>query len=267
MALNQRHTLQDSRWPPRRSASRSRAGGQGQAGPPAAPPPPRACPVTAAEPVTAFDAELDALPARWPLAGDDPSAVDALHASARQFITLFHTENQAGPPDRRLWQVRREIEATGTYWHTPEELAFGARVAWRNSSRCIGRLYWHSLQVRDRREVTAAADIAAESIDAPARGDQRRPDPAGDHRLRAGRAGPARPADPQLPAGPVRGPPDRRRRRHRGPGEHRRHPPGPRPRLVRRPAARPVRRPPADRAGGRRACPRCTSCPPTRCSR
>ena len=24
------------------------------------------------------------------------------------------------------------------------ELTFGARVAWRNSSRCIGRLYWHS---------------------------------------------------------------------------------------------------------------------------
>ena len=165
MALNQRHTLQASRWPPRRSESRSRARGQGQAGPPAAPPPPRACPVTAAEPVTAFDAELDALPTRWPLGGDDPSAVDALHASARQFITLFHTENQAGPPDRRLWQVRREIEATGTYWHTPEELAFGARVAWRNSARCIGRLYWHSLQVRDRREVTAAADIAAESIE------------------------------------------------------------------------------------------------------
>ena len=70
----------------------------------------------------------------------------------------------AGPPDRRLRQVRREIETTGTYRHTPAELEFGARVAWRNSSRCIGRLYWRSLRVRDRREVTAAPDIAAESI-------------------------------------------------------------------------------------------------------
>jgi nitric-oxide synthase, bacterial len=102
---------------------------------------------------------------RWHLAGDDPSAVDARHESARQFITLFHTENHAGPPDRRLRHVRREIEATGTYWHSPEELAFGARVAWRNSgARCTGHLYWRSLQVRDRREVTAAADIAAESV-------------------------------------------------------------------------------------------------------
>jgi nitric-oxide synthase, bacterial len=96
--------------------------------------------------------------------GDDSFAVECLLVSAERFITLFHSENQAGSPDRRLQEVRREIEAMGTYWHTPEELTFGARVAWRNSSRCIGRLYWQSLRVRDRREITAAADIAAESV-------------------------------------------------------------------------------------------------------
>ncbi|MEP7025297.1 MAG: nitric oxide synthase oxygenase, partial [Actinomycetota bacterium] len=77
---------------------------------------------------------------------------------------MFHGENRVGPPDARLRDIRREIEATGTYRHTPAELAFGARVAWRNSARCIGRLYWRSLLVRDRREVTSAPDIAAESI-------------------------------------------------------------------------------------------------------
>ena len=85
-------------------------------------------------------------------------------ASAVQFIRQFHDENRAGPPEFRLRQVRREIEATGTYRHTPAELTFGARVAWRNSARCIGRLYWRSLRVRDRREVTAASDLAAESV-------------------------------------------------------------------------------------------------------
>jgi nitric-oxide synthase len=99
-----------------------------------------------------------------PLTGDDSYAPDSLLASAEQFITLFHSENRAGPPDRRLRHVRREIETTGTYHHTAEELEFGARVAWRNSSRCIGRLYWRSLRVRDCREVTAAPDIAAESV-------------------------------------------------------------------------------------------------------
>jgi nitric-oxide synthase len=101
----------------------------------------------------------------WSLPRHGLSALDSLLISAEQFITMFHGENHLGPPDERLWHVRREIEASGTYWHTPEELAFGARVAWRNSARCIGRLYWQSLQVRDRRAITAAPDIAAESVE------------------------------------------------------------------------------------------------------
>jgi nitric-oxide synthase len=95
---------------------------------------------------------------------DDLGMLRGLFASAERFITLFHSESRAGPPDRRLRHVRREIEVTGTYRHTAAELEYGARVAWRNSSRCIGRLYWRSLRVRDRREVTAASDIAAESL-------------------------------------------------------------------------------------------------------
>jgi nitric oxide synthase oxygenase domain/subunit len=106
----------------------------------------------------------DLLSPAWPPTGGDSCAADSLQASARQFITQFHDQNHAGPPDKRLQRVRHEIEATGTYWHTPAELAFGARVAWRNSSRCVGRLYWQSLRVRDRREATAAADVAAESV-------------------------------------------------------------------------------------------------------
>jgi nitric-oxide synthase len=103
----------------------------------------------------------------WPaesFAAGDQFGLDNLLASAERFITLFYSENRAGPPDQRLQEIRREIDRTGTYWHTSQELAFGARVAWRNSSRCIGRLYWRSLQVRDRREITGAADIATESI-------------------------------------------------------------------------------------------------------
>lgn len=96
--------------------------------------------------------------------GDDSFALDSLFASAARFVTLFCAENRAGAPDRRLGRVRREIAATGTYRHTAAELEFGARVAWRNSSRCIGRLYWRSLRVRDRRQVSAATDIAAESV-------------------------------------------------------------------------------------------------------
>src|SRR5580693_7749775 len=86
-----------------------------------------------------------------------------LLAAAERFITLFHDENPgAGASAGRMRQVHGEIRAHGTYRHTPSELEFAARVAWRNSSRCIGRLYWRTLRVRDRRQVSAADQMAAE---------------------------------------------------------------------------------------------------------
>jgi nitric-oxide synthase len=88
-----------------------------------------------------------------------------LLAAAERFITLFHDENpRAAAFADRMRQVRGEVKAYGTYRHTPEELTFAARVAWRNSARCIGRLYWRTLRVRDRRQVSAADQVAAECV-------------------------------------------------------------------------------------------------------
>src|ERR1700722_1157352 len=93
---------------------------------------------------------------------DPPADPGGLLAAAERFIALFHGENpEASTLSARMQQVSSEVKAHGTYWHTPEELAFAARVAWRNSSRCIGRLYWRTLRVRDRRQVSAADQIAA----------------------------------------------------------------------------------------------------------
>jgi nitric-oxide synthase len=87
-------------------------------------------------------------------------------AEAEDFLRLLHTEVPgAGSVRTRLREVRAEIGATGTYRHTFHELEYGARVAWRNSARCIGRLYWPSLLVRDRRAVTTAGGIAAELVE------------------------------------------------------------------------------------------------------
>src|ERR1700759_2040123 len=88
-----------------------------------------------------------------------------LLAAAERFITLFHDEDpKAADFADRMRQVRGEIKAYGTYRHTPEELTFAARVAWRNSARCIGRLYWRTLRGRDRRQVSAADQVAAECV-------------------------------------------------------------------------------------------------------
>ncbi|WP_406328044.1 nitric oxide synthase oxygenase [Streptomyces sp. NBC_00203] len=96
--------------------------------------------------------------------GPEP-APHELRRAAAEFLTLHHTEERLGDPGRRIAAARREIADTGTYRHTTEELVFGARVAWRNANRCIGRLYWHSLCVRDRRDVRDAEDVAEGSAD------------------------------------------------------------------------------------------------------
>lgn len=82
---------------------------------------------------------------------------------AHEFLEQFHAEtNPAYPLRRRLRRVRAEIDRTGTYVHTEAEVAFGARVAWRNAARCTGRLYWHGLHVRDRRAVRTPGAVADE---------------------------------------------------------------------------------------------------------
>lgn len=48
---------------------------------------------------------------------------------------------------KRLEDVISSIEKTGTYELTTSELTFGAKTAWRNAPRCIGRIQWSKLQV------------------------------------------------------------------------------------------------------------------------
>ncbi|WP_229071305.1 nitric oxide synthase oxygenase [Actinoplanes sp. DH11] len=79
---------------------------------------------------------------------------------AEDFLRRCYQENpRLGPVEPRLAVVRAQIAATGSYAHTTEELAHGARMAWRNASRCIGRLYWRSLMVLDRRRARTADQI------------------------------------------------------------------------------------------------------------
>jgi len=89
----------------------------------------------------------------------DPEAAVNL-GEAEDFLRQCYDENpRLGPVEPRLAVVRAQAGATGTYVHTPDELAYGAKLAWRNSSRCIGRLYWRSLVVLDRRRARTADEI------------------------------------------------------------------------------------------------------------
>lgn len=96
---------------------------------------------------------------------------------ARAFMDTFYNESGASRNllQQRWSEVRRELRWTGTYVHTPEELAFGARLAWRNHGRCVGRLFWESLEVFDCRHLTQPEAMAERIVNhmTDAKGDGR----------------------------------------------------------------------------------------------
>ncbi|MFT8321865.1 MAG: nitric oxide synthase oxygenase [Bacillus sp. (in: firmicutes)] len=55
--------------------------------------------------------------------------------------------------EQRIIEIKKDIDDLGYYTHTKEELEHGAKMAWRNNNRCIGRLFWESLHVIDQRMV------------------------------------------------------------------------------------------------------------------
>ena len=59
------------------------------------------------------------------------------------------------------FQERCDAAKTADWSLTFEELEHGARMAWRNNARCIGRLFWPSLRVRDLRHVSEPDEIYA----------------------------------------------------------------------------------------------------------
>lgn len=98
---------------------------------------------------------------------DDPATLSArsarnpLLAEAAEFLREFHAARpKAGSVDARMAKVRAEIAATGTYRHTPAELAFGARVALRESGWCPAGVPWRGILVRDLRQVRDSAPVA-----------------------------------------------------------------------------------------------------------
>jgi nitric-oxide synthase len=87
-------------------------------------------------------------------------------AAAEDFLRMFHDAHpEAGALRRRLDEVRAEIEETGTYRHTHEELCYGARVALRDSGWCTSGLPWRRLKVRDLRGIHKAHAVAAQCFE------------------------------------------------------------------------------------------------------
>ena len=89
----------------------------------------------------------------------DAVGVDLFQKAERFLAAAYEELDILSNLPGRLKEVKESIDQQGTYFHTTEELNHGARMAWRNSNRCIGRLYWKTLKVIDAREVNTADDI------------------------------------------------------------------------------------------------------------
>jgi hypothetical protein len=87
-----------------------------------------------------------------------------LAREAEAFIDqmAFELDLAVEPVAMRKAEILADISRTGTYVHTGAELDFGAKVAWRNHTRCIGKLFWRTLVVRDRRNVSAPGAVSEE---------------------------------------------------------------------------------------------------------
>ncbi|XP_038619697.1 LOW QUALITY PROTEIN: nitric oxide synthase, brain [Tachyglossus aculeatus] len=74
--------------------------------------------------------------------------IDQYYTSIKRFGSKAHME--------RLEEMNKDIEATNTYQLKDTELIYGAKHAWRNAARCVGRIQWSKLQVFDARDCTTA---------------------------------------------------------------------------------------------------------------
>ncbi|RAM50077.1 MAG: nitric oxide synthase NOS, partial [Hapalosiphonaceae cyanobacterium JJU2] len=87
-------------------------------------------------------------------------AVGSVMEEAEVFLKQCYLEQGLNEVFLPRWQeVKASIEQTGTYEQTYDELTYGARLAWRNSSRCIGRYFWQSLHVRDMRHLETEEEM------------------------------------------------------------------------------------------------------------
>lgn len=82
-------------------------------------------------------------------------------SAAESALRVHYAENPAPDEDvaRRLNDVKTAFETDGTYAPTKDELTGLAKLAWRNSTRCVGRMHWQKLRVLDFRAAETEEDV------------------------------------------------------------------------------------------------------------
>jgi nitric-oxide synthase, bacterial len=98
---------------------------------------------------------------------EDAESLPILLLEASDYLRLLYQEQSLPEAQlhERLVEIYHDYRRSHTYWQTEDELIYGAKVAWRNSTNCIGRILWESFNVRDLRHLTTAEEIFAALVD------------------------------------------------------------------------------------------------------
>jgi nitric-oxide synthase, bacterial len=88
------------------------------------------------------------------------STTEDLDRRLRECTEFFSQPELAHLPAERHTAALDEFALTGRYEHTTEELLIGAKLAWRNHARCVGRNHWRTLKLIDARHAVTAAALA-----------------------------------------------------------------------------------------------------------
>ncbi|MBD2065966.1 nitric oxide synthase oxygenase, partial [Leptolyngbya sp. FACHB-671] len=97
----------------------------------------------------------------------ETESLPTLLLEAIDYLRLLSQE-QSLPESKlqeRFAEIYRDYQRSHTYQQTEEELVYGAKVAWRNSTGCIGRIFWETFNVRDLRHLTTAEEIFEAIVD------------------------------------------------------------------------------------------------------
>ncbi|KAI1293695.1 Nitric oxide synthase [Halotydeus destructor] len=81
---------------------------------------------------------------------------------ARNFFDQYYASIKrlnSDSHEQRWAAIVGQVQSTGSYQLTETELIFGAKLAWRNAARCIGRIQWSKLQVFDFRFISTPREM------------------------------------------------------------------------------------------------------------
>ncbi|XP_063856341.1 nitric oxide synthase, salivary gland-like [Scylla paramamosain] len=91
-----------------------------------------------------------------------PRSSSEVLRQAKEFLKEYYVslKKSGSAEEEARWQeVVTSVEGRGTYRLTRSELQYGAKLAWRNAPRCIGRMQWTRLELFDARDVTTPQEM------------------------------------------------------------------------------------------------------------